>query len=721
MKKLGLMVIIFCCSLSSFASHIVGGEIYYDHLGGTTYQVTVKLYRDCLSDGAQYDQFLPITVFNGAGNQIDLFNIDFPGSTVLPVQFSNPCVTPPTDICVEEAIYQETVTLPPSADGWTLTYQRCCRGPNVVNLIDPDATGITLTVFIPPHNSIPVNSSPRFNNFPPLLLCSNDDLVFDHSATDPDGDVLVYELCTPFHGGSDFDPAPNPADPPPYNLVAWNTGSSAAQPFPQGTVTLDPNTGLMTASPGAPGLYAVGVCVKEYRNGNLIGTSVRDFLFRVFNCQIELQAHMVQQPDLNSFVSYCQGLTIAFENNSWGGQNYLWDFGVPGITDDVSTDFAPVYTYPGPGTYDVMMIVNPGWPCTDTAWGTFIVNNEIDAYFVPPDTQCVIGNSFDFIGQGTFPATGTTFDWNFGVDATPGTSSDQNPTGIEFGTHGTKPVTFTVNFDQCSTSYTDYVIVAAPPQVNFGVPDELKCVPYTAQFSNLSTATTQIYSFWDFGDGNTSTDTHPAHVYDQVGTYDVSLTIWTTAGCIDTLTMVRPNLIEVFPRPTAGFSVTPYEQIEYGNEFFFTDESIDAVESWFYFADGNYTLQDSVYHSYLEPGIYLPWQMVYNEYGCYDKAVGEIKVTPVMDIMVPNAFTPNGDSFNNIFQPVLFDDQVYELWIYNRWGEQIYYAQELNANWDGTSQGQLVPDDIYIWKIKYTSFKHEDIPVVVQGHVAVLK
>ena len=56
-----------------YASHIVGGEMYYDCLGGTTYRVTVKLYRDCLSDGAAYDMMLPVTVFNGDNIQIDNF------------------------------------------------------------------------------------------------------------------------------------------------------------------------------------------------------------------------------------------------------------------------------------------------------------------------------------------------------------------------------------------------------------------------------------------------------------------------------------------------------------------------------------------------------------------------------------------------------------------------------------------------------------------------
>ena len=61
------------------------------------------------------------------------------------------------------------------------------------------------------------------------------------------------------------------------------------------------------------------------------------------------------------------------------------------------------------------------------------------------------------------------------------------------------------------------------------------------------------------------------------------------------------------------------------------------------------------------------------------------------------------------------------MWIYNRWGELVYYTYDYDAEWNGTnSNGVLVPDGLYIWKIKYTDYK-TDLPVDIQGHVIVLK
>lgn len=725
LKRFITTILALVLSTQLYASHIVGGDMYYDCLGGNTYQITLKLYRDCLSDGADYDPLLPITVFNGLNVQIDHFTIPFPGSTTLDVLFDNPCITFPSDICVEEAIYQKTVTLPDSPTGYILSYQRCCRGPAVTNLADPGDEGLTLQIDIPPASLAICNSSARFTNYPPLVLCAGQELIFNHSAIDPDGDLLVYELCSPFGGGSSIFPAPDPAAPPPYDPVDWATGISADDPFGAGDLSIDPVTGILTAFPEAPGLYVVGVCVKEYRDGDLISTSRRDFLFKVLNCEIELEAEVIAQDDLTTFVSYCQGLEIFFENNSYGGDFYKWDFGVPGTGTDVSTEFEPSFTFPGPGTYEVMLVVNPGWPCTDTSIETFVVANAIEASFVPPDNQCIVGNSFDFMGEGIYPTEleGTTFEWNFGGYSTPLFSTDEDPTGIVFTTAGPHDVTYTVYYDICTVSHTEEVFVYAEPTINFTVPDELKCAPYTAYFTDLSFAHTEIFYSWDFGDGiGTSSEQHPVYVYNDVGVYDVTLTIWTIDGCIDTLTLVRENLIETFPSPTSAFTVSPTVLDEYHADFFFQDHSVDGIEQWFYFADGDFSQETEVWHNYTEPGVYYPWQIVVNEYGCKDRSYQQLTVIPVIPVLVPNAFTPDGNSLNNIFKPVFYDDenQIFQMYIYDRWGELIYDFNGAGGYWDGSYQGNIVPDGVYIWKIIYNEYD-TGIPTEIGGHVTLLR
>lgn len=691
--------------------------MYYDCLGGSQYRITVKLYRDCASTGAAYDNPLPITVFNGNDVQIDHFTIPFPGSNVLPVVFNNPCVTIPTGICVEEAIYTQVVNLPASTNGYTLSYQRCCRGPAVTNLSVPEDQGLTLTVQIPPPADAVCNSSPRFNNYPPLLLCAGQELVFNHSATDPDGDVIVYELVQPFQGGTSLAPAPDPAAAPSYAAVVWGGGYSQTIPFGAASpISINSSTGLLTATPSVPGLYVVGVAAKEYRAGVLLSTTVRDFLFKVMNCEIQLEAEVVPQTDLSTFVSYCQGLTIDFENDSYGGTNYSWNFGVAGTTTDVSTAFEPTYTFPSPGTYDVTLVVNPGWPCTDTSVQTFIINEEIIASFVPPPPQCITDNSFNFNGQGQFPAVGSTFLWEFGETTNPDSAFTEDVSNIVFTEYGYRPVTFTIYYDVCEISYTDSVFVYAEPEIGFTVPDELRCAPYSLQFTDTSFAHTQIYYEWTFGDGSaTSPLQNPTHTYPNPGVYDISLTIWTDAGCIDTLTLLKPGLIEVFPSPVSAFTVSPDEATVFNPHFYFSDQSTDSQQHYYYFTDGTLTAERFVWHSFVESGYHYPYQVVINQYGCPDTSYQQIYVIPFTTIFVPNAFTPNGDGNNEVWRPVVYDTEAYEIWVFDRWGQVILNSTDELASWDGTMNGKPSPIGTYTYFIKYID--HDTgLPYEITGH-----
>ena len=700
MKNL-FSIIFLIFATQSYASHIVGGELFYDCLGGNQYQVTLKIYRDCNSTGAQYDPNLPVTVFDGNDNQLTTFTIAFPGSVTLPVNFNNnPCITVPSNICIEEAIYQKTVTLPPSTTGYTLAYQRCCRGPNVTNLLVPDDQGLTLIGEIPPSNFITCNSSPRFTNIPPLLLCNNATLQFDHSATDPDGDSLVYSLCTPYQGGSSFDPAPNPAAPPPYNLVNWGATYSAINPFGNGTISINPNTGWLQATPQSVGLYAVGICVSEYRNGVFISTTRRDFLFRVLDCQIDLIADIRPQEDLPTFVSFCQGSTITFKNDSFGATSYQWDFGVPGGT---STAFEPTFTFPGPGTYTVTLVASLGQGCSDTATQVFIIEDEVKAEFVPPDPQCIVDNSYDFTGGGIIPAGSTVF-WDFGTFATPSTSTSLNPTNVVFSQSGYHEVSFSVFHDDCDDTYIEDVLVYAEPTIGFRAIDEVGCAPFHVQFANQSFAHTPFYSEWKFGDGAVGFNLNPTHTYQDSGLYTVELMIYTDAGCIDTLYMTKTDYIEVFPSPTSAFTVDPLEQDEYSAEFTFTNLSDDFVKQWFHFGNGAVTPFEEFTYTYPEPGIYYPYQIVKNQYGCRDTSMTKITINPVIPIMVPNAFTPDGNAYNNTFKPILYKPQNYKMWIYNRWGELMFLSEHPEAEWDGNYGGGPAPTGVYVWKIIYYEY-----------------
>lgn len=294
MKKITQLLLIAASMLigtfSAHATHIVGGEIYYDSLGNNQYKITFEIYRDC-SSLTDYDNPLDYTVFYGDGTIWSQFSMPIFSRDILPIVYDDPCVTPPDDICIERAIYIDTLTLPFDVMGYYISYQRCCWATNIENIVDPGSNGITLTNYIPGSSLVDVhNQAARFINYPPLVLCANNTLTFDHSAFDPDsGDSLAYELAAPYLGGDAGNVTPNPETAPPYMDVTWQPTFSATVPFGAGSsVTIDPVTGLMNFTPNLIGNYVAGVAVKEYRNGVLINTKIRTFGYRVVGCIVEI-------------------------------------------------------------------------------------------------------------------------------------------------------------------------------------------------------------------------------------------------------------------------------------------------------------------------------------------------------------------------------------------------------------------------------------------------
>ncbi len=722
MKKTAAIFSVLLLCLQSFATHIVGGEIYYDHLGGNNYKITLKVYRDCYNGQAPYDNPAYIGVFDSNGNLLDTLSLPFPGSTVLPVTLNSPCFIPPTNICVEEAIYSIVTNLPPITGGYTLAYQRCCRNQTILNLVNPGAVGATYIETIPDPALAAVNSSPRFKNFPPIFLCAGNPLNFDHSAIDPDGDVLVYKLCDPFDGASQAIPQPIPPAGPPYAFVPFQSPYSGTYPMSSSpAIAVNPSTGMLTGTPNMIGQWVVGVCCEEWRGNQLIGIHRRDFQFNVTNCP------PVPIASIPSQTTFCFGMTVNFQNYSVNATTYHWDFGVSSLTNDTSNLFQPTYTYAQPGTYTVTLIANPGTPCADTNVTVFQIYPLLAPTFVPPPPQCFVGNSFNFTAGGSFVGGNTsTFLWNFGVNATPQTSSQQNPNGITFNAPGTYTVSLTVSENNCTKTYIDTVLVLPMPVVNFNALPQDGCVPFTVQFTDSSVTGAAVVTYtWDFGDGSpVSNAQNPVHTYTQPGTYNVTLTLVVSNGCTGTYSITIPNMITVHPKPTAFFTANPTETTIFNPDITFTDGSSGGVSCILYFGDGGFSNNCSTVHTYTNWGTFDPYQVVTNQWGCKDTFRLSIIIHPEFRFWIPNAFTVNGDGLNDVFKPVVIGVQDYHFYIFDRWGNQIFHTDDTNAGWDGRVQGgksgEVAQEDVYVWLAEFVDleqFRQHKIT----GHVSLIK
>ncbi len=702
-----LLFLAVFCGMKANSTHLVGGEISYEHLGGQDYIITLNIYRDCgpnNTNNTQFDTYANFGIFDGSNNLINTFQVSNPQITHLPVVINNPCLQSPPNICVEKGVYQTVIQLPANTTGYHIVYQRCCRTPSVINIINPQNTGNTYSAFIPPRASIPTNSSPVFNSEPSLVICVNADFNYDHSATDPDGDDLVYSFVTPLDGGTAGNPVPNPPTAPPHNQVIWTNGYSDSYPIDAApALSIDPNTGLISGIPNTIGQYAFAVAVKEYRNGQLLSETIRDFRLDVAVCQSNIIASI---PDRDS-AERCLGLTVDFQNHSQNTSNFYWDFGDPNTTSDNSTATNPTYTYSDTGTFTIMLVAEPNYPCADTAYITYHVIEAVQPFFANPGPQCMEGHSFDFQGGGNIESNATFF-WDFGPGATPQVSISQNPTGIVFDSPGEKIISYSLEQNNCIEEFIDTIYIEPTPIAYFELEDMSGCAPLELNLENLSTGGLNPTYTWNFGDGTSSNDSTPSHTYDLPGTYPITLTM-TSSGICTGDQVYAPGFVEVFPSPTAKFDLNPKVTDIFNAEITFTDHSQDAVISYFYMPNGDRRAGPVATYDFDKPGVHWVKQVAVNSEGCTHERWQKVTVLP-KPYYIPNAFSPNGDGVNDQFIPSFTSIKSYEILIFDRWGQEVFYSNNWNTHWDGKHQitGEPLKQDVYLYRLKFMNEANQE-------------
>ena len=220
------------------------------------------------------------------------------------------------------------------------------------------------------------------------------------------------------------------------------------------------------------------------------------------------------------------------------------------------------------------------------------------------------------------------------------------------------------------------------------------------QFISLVTGQIDSYN-WDFGDGNTSDEQNPVHIYNDSGFYSVSLTVDGPNGS-DTET--KNNYIQILEPETviADFAVSTTSGIA-PFTVTFINTSIGTIESYLWdFGDGETSVLLSPVHTYDDPGEYLVTLVVANILGCKDSVSSYVNpINSEENLFIPNSFTPNEDELNKIFKANADTLQDYEIWIYNRWGELIFYSDNIENGWDGSYEGRVCQNGVYAWRIQY--------------------
>jgi len=639
--RLCALVFLALWSEESIATHIVGGEIYYTHLGDNDYEITLLVYRDCSDENTQgtgFDPAAPISIYDENGTLLDLLEIPLESSNVspIPIVSENPCFILPPNLCIERAVYRTTTSLPVIQGGYDIVYQRCCRNGTIINLEFPSDTGMTLTSHIPglETNAQGDNSAPVFTSLPTTAMCLGGEFFFDHSAVDPDGDLLGYELCTPFFGGTPDAPAPNPPTAPPFVEVIWGPGyDTDYQLASNPDFSIDPITGQLTGTPTQVGKYAVGICVSEYRNGELLGTTMRDFQYNVTSCDPTIIAAVPSQEQ------FCDGLSFQFNNDSFNATSFFWDFGDPFSLTDTSSLANPFHTYNGEGEYEVTLIANPGWPCADTSSSVYVAFPPVEAVIDGVTFSCNNGvPEYEFNGSVEYDQ-GFSAEWSFPSGFSQN-SSDEPLTTLVAPPAGDYDITYTITENGCEDE--DVLSLNVPPSPSAILePQSLFCNGFTFDFENNS-ENGSIF-FWDFGVQGTNEDTselfQPSYTYPDSGSYTVLLTVSAPNTCPSTTE--AEYLIQGLLDPE--FNI-PASQCYNGHSFDFQAAGYDSESPEFDWQFGNTATPTNSLEinpsgiTWLDPGIY-PVSLAISENNCTKVVTQNIEIipNPTVDFFAPDS------------------------------------------------------------------------------------
>ena len=114
--------------------------------------------------------------------------------------------------------------------------------------------------------------------------------------------------------------------------------------------------------------------------------------------------------------------------------------------------------------------------------------------------------------------------------------------------------------------------------------------------------------------------------------------------------------------------------------------------------------------------------MVESEHGCVDTVVKPLTVYPQLLIFIPNAFTPDGNGLNDIFMPIItgFDQNTFDMAIFDRWGKELFKTEDLYQGWDGRAGGEKAcPAGVYSYIIHITDLRGKEHKII--GHVSIIR
>jgi len=331
-------------------------------------------------------------------------------------------------------------------------------------------------------------------------------------------------------------------------------------------------------------------------------------------------------------------------------------------------------SFNAPGIQQVKLMLTTNWSCSsDTNFTIFVDPKPIANY----TTTLPCSDNYVQYENTSTTLTGSISrnTWNLG-DGNVSGNVDVNHTYVNTGTF---PIQLIVeNTFGCldtTTSTTDISNIVIP-DFDFIPACELDSASFTHTTTGLP-----LPAFFSFKLGNGSevlNKTAFKYAYQNDGTYSVTLTVSTSANCVyDTI-----KQIEIYPLPLPGFDIDPPVTDILNSDVQVIDRSSGAAVYFYWLSDGNSYDTPGFTHHFNDSGAYVIRQILTSDKGCVDSFERYMTIGYLVNILIPNAFSPKSDNLNETFGPGGLGVVDYDLTIYNRWGEKIYQTNN-GQPWDG--------------------------------------
>lgn len=624
-----LLLLLLLPPQTAKATHAAGSDIRYRCLGGLQYEIEVTFYRDC--GGVAEPSNITVNCRSVSGNHNINITLNKVSGSSNGNEITVPCATS-TSSCnggsstgVRRWVYRATVTLPSARADWVFSYSVCCRNCTITTISNPCASNSLLYVEATLNNlNAPCNNSPTFSNIPIAFVCTGQNFNYNHGVLDPDGDSLTYQLIAP-----KISATANVSFIPPASVT---TPLASSTPF-----SVNATTGDINFTPSAVQIGVMAILVREFRNGQQIGSVIRDMQVYTSTCSNNLPTASGINGSSNFNINACPGQQICFTVNSADVDasqivSMTTNNGIPNATYTISSGSRPTLTFCwtptvadiglNPKTFTVTVRDNA---CPTNGIQTFSYN-----IFVPSPYFTTSSTNVSCFGASTGTATASpvysgSYNYLWSNGATTATA-----TGL---TAGTYTVTATDPSAGCSASATVTITQPAGMTVTNSTVNPSCATRNNGSISlNVSGGNPPYTYSWSNGAGsanntNLSAGTYTATITDASGC--TSVQNFTLSNTYSFTATASGNSINCFGQSTGSITVTPAGGV---SPFSYSWSNGSSSATLSNVSAGNYsvTITDNngctatASASVTQPAAPLTHTLTSNQVNCFGQATGSV-------------------------------------------------------------------------------------------------